>query len=166
MYAQVINGNITQIADEQSLRQLYPSTHFPSPILESHLEGFDNWYVCEDEAEAPAFNPAQKKVTFERVLKDKKVKGSYVLIDLSNEEKAEVIANQWRIVKYHRDNTINSTDYLAMPDVFSSFSVSDQEKIITYRQALRDITDQTDPFNINWPTLGIASVKLKYTVEV
>ena len=70
MYAQVINGNITQIADEQSLRQLYPSTHFPSPILESHLEGFDNWYVCEDEAEAPAFNPTQKKVTFERVLKD------------------------------------------------------------------------------------------------
>ena len=48
MYAQVINGNITQIADEKSLRQLYPSTHFPSPILESHLEGFDNWYVCED----------------------------------------------------------------------------------------------------------------------
>ena len=53
-----------------------------------------------------------------------------------------------------------------MSDVFSSFSASDQEKIITYRQALRDITDQASPFNITWPTLGIASVKLKYTVEV
>lgn len=166
MYAQVINGSITQIADEQSLRQLYPSTHFPSPILEAHLEGFDNWYVCEDEAEAPAFNPTQKKVTFERVLKDKKVKGSYVLVDLSDEEKAEVLANQWSLVKYHRDNTINATDYLVMSDVFSSFSASDQEKIITYRQALRDITDQASPFSITWPTLGIASVKLKYTVEV
>jgi hypothetical protein len=53
-----------------------------------------------------------------------------------------------------------------MPDVFSSFSDSDQEKIIAYRQSLRDITEQTNPFDITWPTLGIASVKLKYTVEV
>jgi len=166
MYAQVIDKHITQIVNEQQLREMYPSTHFPSPILESHLEGFDNWYICEDETETPSFDTTKKKVSFERVLTGKKVKGSYVLIDLSNEEKAEVIANQWGLVKYHRDNTITATDYLVMPDVFSSFSDSDQEKIIAYRQSLRDITKQTNPFNITWPTLGIASVKLKYTVEV
>lgn len=166
MYAQVIDKHITQIVNEQQLREMYPSTHFPSPILESHLEGFDNWYICEDEAETPSFDPTKKKVSFERALAGKKVKGSYVLIDLSNEEKAEVIANQWSLVKYHRDNTITATDYLVMPDVFSSFSDSDQEKIIAYRKSLRDITEQTNPFNITWPTLGIASVKLKYTVEV
>ena len=166
MYAQVIDKHITQIVNEQQLREMYPSTHFPSPILESHLEGFDNWYICEDETETPSFDPTKKKVSFERALAGKKVKGSYVLIDLSNEEKAEVIANQWSLVKYHRNNTMNATDYLVLPDVFASFSESDRAKIVSYRQALRDLTDQEDPFNITWPTLGIASVKLKYTVEV
>ena len=40
MYAQVIEEEIVQIVNEQSLRELYPSTHFPSPILQAHLEGF------------------------------------------------------------------------------------------------------------------------------
>jgi len=53
-----------------------------------------------------------------------------------------------------------------MPDVFSSFSNSDQEKIIAYRQALRNITDQVNPFKITWPALGISSITLKYSVEI
>jgi len=166
MYAQVIDKEIVRIVDEQALRELYPSTHFPSPLLGSHLEGFDNWYVCEDETEVPTFDPASKKIRFDRELKGKKVVGSYTVTDLTNTEKDEARQNQWNLIKYHRNNTIAATDYLVMPDVFSSFSNSDQEKIIDYRQALRNITDQVNPFKITWPVLGISSIKLKYSVEI
>ena len=165
MYAQVIDKEIVKVVDEQTLRELYPSTHFPSPLLESHLEGFDNWYVCEDETEVPEFDKASKKIRFDRELKGKKVIGSYAVIDLTNTEKDEARKNQWDIVKYHRNNAITSSDYLVFADVFSSFSDSDKEKIIAYRQALRDITDQTNPFKINWPKLSVDSVKLRYTME-
>jgi hypothetical protein len=51
-------------------------------------------------------------------------------------------------------------------DVLNSFSSSDQEKITEYRQALRDLTDQDDPFNITWPVLGVESIQLRYKVEI
>jgi hypothetical protein len=35
-----------------------------------------------------------------------------------------------------------------MPDV----NISTKESWAIYRQALRDITNQADPFNITWPT--------------
>jgi hypothetical protein len=51
-------------------------------------------------------------------------------------------------------------------DLFNSFSATDQEKIVEYRQSLRDLTSQADPFNITWPSLDIESVTLKYKVEI
>lgn len=166
MYAQVINKQITQVVNEQQLREMYPSTHFPSPILAEHLEGFDNWYICEDEAEVPAFNSAEKKVSFNRALSGKKVIGSYTVVDLSPEEKNAIKEARWIEVKYHRNNTLAATDYLMISDVFNSFSDAEKAKIEDYRKKLRDITDQENPFSITWPVLGIESITLKYNVEI
>lgn len=53
---------------------------------------------------------------------------------------------QWGIVRVERSKLLAETDWMALSDV----TMSDAWK--TYRQALRDITDQADPFNITWPT--------------
>lgn len=53
---------------------------------------------------------------------------------------------QWGIVRVERNTLLTETDWMALSDV----TMSDAWK--TYRQALRDITDQADPFNITWPT--------------
>jgi hypothetical protein len=166
MYAQVIDNQITQIVDEASLRELYPSTHFPAIITQAALEDFDNWYVVEDNLNMPEYNKATKKVEFSRFFNTNKVVGQYSVTDLSAAEKAAAKDSRKQEVRYHRDNTLNSTDYLMTSDVFNSFSASDKEKIVEYRQALRDITNQADPFNITWPVLGIESITLRYKVEI
>jgi len=166
MYAQVIDEEIIQIVDEQTLRELYPSTHFPSPIETRHLEGFDNWYVVQDDSTVPEYDAKNKKIEFVREWNAGAVIGSYKVLNLTKAEKDVLIESRWSQIKYHRDNTIASTDYLMTSDVFASFSEADKAKIVSYRQALRDITSQEDPFNISWPQLGIDSITLKYNVEI
>jgi hypothetical protein len=57
------------------------------------------------------------------------------------------IENAWNYVRSERNRLLQNSDWTQMPDV----SLSTKELWATYRQALRDITDQTDPFNIVWP---------------
>jgi len=162
MYAQVIDDLVIQIVDEQSLREMYPSTHFPAVITQVALDGFENWYVIEDEASMPEYDKSSKKIEFVRAFNGTKVVGKYNVVDLSDAEKLAAKEARKRDVRYHRDNTLNSTDYLMTSDLFNSFSAADQEKIVEYRQALRDLTNQEDPFNITWPVLGIDSITIKY----
>jgi hypothetical protein len=60
------------------------------------------------------------------------------------------IPEQWKIVRGERDAKLQSCDWTVLPDV--PMSDAKREEWETYRQALRDITDQSDPFNITWPT--------------
>jgi len=162
MYAQVIDDLVIQIVDEQSLREMYPSTHFPAVITQVALDGFENWYVIEDETAIPEYDKSSKKLEFVRAFNGTAVVGRYSVIELSNAEKLAAKEARKRDVRYHRDNTLNSTDYLMTSDLFNSFSAADQEKIVEYRQALRDLTNQENPFAITWPVLGIDSITIKY----
>ena len=57
---------------------------------------------------------------------------------------------QWKVVRSEREIKLQSCDWTALNDVPLDPSVKTEWE--TYRQALRDITDQSDPFNIVWPT--------------
>ena len=53
----------------------------------------------------------------------------------------------WAGVRYRRNRLIAASDWTQLPDV----AAVTQNAWTTYRQALRDITLQTDPFAIVWP---------------
>jgi len=57
---------------------------------------------------------------------------------------------QWAVVRTKRD------DLLSMSDVFVVRSYEKGEPVpqetVEYRQALRDVTKQANPFNIAWPS--------------
>jgi|TARA_R110001592_G_scaffold33681_1_gene116548 hypothetical protein len=55
--------------------------------------------------------------------------------------------DRWEDERVKRDKLIAETDFLALQD--TATLTSEWE---TYRQALRDITDQADVDNITWPT--------------
>ena len=61
---------------------------------------------------------------------------------------AIVTAQAWKCVRKQRDILIAETDWVSGSDVPDALKT----KWYTYRQALRDITKQTDPENITWPT--------------
>jgi len=61
-----------------------------------------------------------------------------------------LIDEKWYYVRTERDLLLSHCDWTQIPDV----QLTEQEKQDwrTYRQALRDITLQPDPFNLTWPT--------------
>lgn len=59
---------------------------------------------------------------------------------------AEITAQKWVGVRMERNSKLQESDWRASSDL----TLSDAWK--TYRQALRDITTQADPYNITWPT--------------
>ena len=53
----------------------------------------------------------------------------------------------WQIVRNRRNIELVSCDWTQAQDV----QLPNKEAWVSYRQALRDITNQSDPFNIEWP---------------
>ena len=54
---------------------------------------------------------------------------------------------EWPLVRAERDRRLQASDWTQLPDV----PLSTKEAWAAYRQALRDVTEQPDPFNITWP---------------
>ena len=54
---------------------------------------------------------------------------------------------QWPVVRAERDAKLAASDWTQLPDV----PLATKEAWAVYRQALRDVTLQPDPFAIDWP---------------
>jgi len=63
---------------------------------------------------------------------------------------AQIDPEQWKIVRAKRKGLLLSCDWTQLDDV--PLTPEKRTEWQTYRQELRDITDQPDPFNITWPT--------------
>jgi hypothetical protein len=66
------------------------------------------------------------------------------------EEIQEEIDNKWESIRYERNKKLLECDWTQLKD--SPISEQKQQEWQTYRQSLRDIPLQSDPFNIVWPT--------------
>jgi len=76
--------------------------------------------------------------------------GMCCLVDvepLTVEELQSRVDTQWVVIRSQRNQMLKDTDWTQLED-----SPVDKAKWATYRQALRDITTQDDPFKIIWPT--------------
>lgn len=73
----------------------------------------------------------------------------YTAYDMDAEQKEYVTQQQWNAVIATRDSLLQQSDYTQLPDV--PLSPVEKQEWATYRQQLRDITNQPDPFNIIWP---------------
>lgn len=54
---------------------------------------------------------------------------------------------EWPLVRARRNDMLSASDWTQLPDV----PLNTKEAWAVYRQALRDVTEQLDPFNIVWP---------------
>jgi hypothetical protein len=97
-----------------------------------------------EEASRPEFDPLYKINDPEYTIDDinHKVVQSYSTTPVSTE-----IA--WEIIRQQRNNKLYQSDWTQLEDAPLSTAQKDEYKI--YRQALRDITTQNDPFSIVWP---------------
>ena len=71
---------------------------------------------------------------------------NYTVSDLSADESAAKVGAQWNVIRAERNKLLVESDWTQLPD-----APVDAAAWATYRQALRDITDQANPFTIVWP---------------
>lgn len=60
---------------------------------------------------------------------------------------------QWRVVRAERNKKLQATDWTDTASAPARLGTELYNQWQTYRQELRDVTQQPDPFNIVWPTL-------------
>jgi hypothetical protein len=71
------------------------------------------------------------------------------LASLQSEWEAGATDRQWAVVRTERNARLAASDWTQLAD--NPLSGEDRALWADYRQALRDITTQADPFNISWP---------------
>jgi hypothetical protein len=71
---------------------------------------------------------------------------NYIVSDLSADESAAKVNAQWTVARAQRSKLLVESDWTQLPDV-----PVDSAAWATYRQALRDVTTQANPFAIVWP---------------
>jgi hypothetical protein len=75
---------------------------------------------------------------------------NWIVTDCTPEEIAIRLDRQWSDVRYQRNQSLSECDWTQLPD--SPLTSEKKEEWVVYRQDLRDVTLQPDPFNITWPT--------------
>jgi len=71
---------------------------------------------------------------------------NYIVTDLDADALAATVDAQWGIIRAERNKLLVASDWTQLPD-----TSADAAAWAVYRQALRDITDQANPFAIVWP---------------
>jgi hypothetical protein len=67
--------------------------------------------------------------------------------------KAQKDHAQWEAIRTDRNKRLADTDWTQLDD--TPIANTDKSQWALYRQALRDITTQADPFHIEWPALPV-----------
>jgi hypothetical protein len=70
----------------------------------------------------------------------------YIVSDLDADTSAATVGAQWTVIRAERNKLLADCDWTQLPDV-----LADAAAWAVYRQALRDITTQVNPFAIVWP---------------
>ena len=66
----------------------------------------------------------------------------------TEQELKERVSNEWAVIRQQRNRLLAESDWTQLAD-----SPADKDKWALYRQELRDITTQQDPFSIIWPVM-------------
>lgn len=149
-YIQILSDGTYSIVDRSSLSVLFPKTAFPEDFTGD--KDF-NLYPLEDEPLTTT--DAFKKVVDlgpERIEDTDRFRIKYDIVDLSDEEKVDVTGKQWARIREIRNTLLSQTDWIVSKSSEKNEPVPENWQ--TYRQALRDVTLQQDPFNITWPVLS------------
>lgn len=100
----------------------------------------------------PPYDPkTQSRENGPAILIDGQWTQNWVVADLEPEVAEEKIAKQWDFIRARRDDFLADTDWWVAKAAETGDLISEEQR--QYRQALRDITERPDPFNIVWPVL-------------
>ena len=137
----IIDG--TTVKSTGTIQKLFPNTSFSVAGPNADFLTANN--VVELVQTLTYTRPTQKLTTVDAYVDSGKVY-TVKVESTTSDEQTDLTNQQWVNVRSERDLKLQETDWRASSDL----TLSDAWK--TYRQALRDVPTQSDPFNITWPT--------------
>lgn len=144
MYLRIFNNTIIYPYSLQQLRIDNPRTSFPSEFTESVMDEFDIFEVRQ----TPKPNDYTKNISEGTpILVEGVYYQNWEQTDASSSEINARIEVKWDEIREHRNQLLVECDWTQLADI----PQSTKDLWTTYRQDLRDITNQTNPFDIVWP---------------
>ena len=137
----IIDG--TTVKSTGTIQKLFPNTSFGIAGANSDFLIANN--VVELVENLSFTTPTQKLTKVDAYVQDGKAYNVRVE-NTTAEEQTALTDQKWIAIRLERNRRLQITDWRASSDL----TLSDDWK--TYRQALRDVPTQTDPYNITWPT--------------
>lgn len=141
-YARIENGTVAEYpVYEGDIRLRYPNTSFPTPFQPP--EG----YEAVADVVPPQIDHTRNLTEGAPQRVDGVLTRVWLVTDATDAQVEVRTSSQWASVRAQRNAKLAACDWTQLPD-----APVDAAVWATYRQALRDITLQADPFNIVWPT--------------
>ena len=142
LIAKVEDGQVINVSD---YRDMFPNTSFPASGPDAEFLEANN---CMTVTVWKPYDQLTEKLASVTPY----IEGNTVYtIAVESLTASEIEANtesQWAKIRKQRDSLLQSCDWTQLPDV----TISNKTDWAAYRQALRDITNQEDPYNIVWPS--------------
>ena len=148
MYLKVSGSTITYPYSVQNLKNENPSISFPTIIADSLLESF-NIYKVETKTSGYDNDDSKDVTEVTPALSGSVYVQTYNITDADEETINKRREIKWSEVRSNRDSLLSECDWTQFND--SPISGSTLIDWQTYRQSLRDITNQSTPYDITWP---------------
>ena len=144
MYLRIIDEIINYPYSIPQLREAYPNVSLPSELTDESLIEWDMYVVLPTSYP----NDYTKNITEGTpVLTDGVYYQNWVETPATESEMSYRIENKWTDVRELRSQLLTECDWTQLADIPTETKAAWTE----YRQSLRDITSQSNPFSINWP---------------
>ena len=147
MYIKIKDGIITYPYTIGQLKSENPNVSFPQAITNEVLENFGVYPVESVEVTG---DYTKNIVEQTPTLSGSVYIQNWSVTDATEEEINIKIAEKWLEVRDMRDSLLSQSDWTQFQD--SPISGSTLTEWQTYRQSLRDITSQSNPFDLVWPS--------------
>lgn len=144
MYLRIINNEINYPYTIKDLKAAHRNITFPNELGEETMTEFGLYEVRQ----TPKPNDYTKNITEGTpILVDGVYYQNWVQTNASDSEINYRLENQWFVIREIRNELLSECDWTQLSDIPTETKAIWSE----YRQSLRDITSQTNPFNITWP---------------
>jgi hypothetical protein len=144
MYLRIIDETINYPYTIKELRQAYPNVSLPAELSDEALNEWDMYVVTPNPMPT---DYTKNIIEGTPILTDGVYYQNWIQTDASQSEIDYRLENQWFFVREIRNELLKECDWTQLSDISQTI----KELWGTYRQQLREITNQSNPFNIEWP---------------
>jgi hypothetical protein len=144
MYLRIVNNTTTYPYTIKDLRESLPNVSLPTNLSNEQLV---EWDMYEVGFSAAPNDYTKNIIEGTPILIDGNYYQNWIQTDATQSEIDQRLDDKWFEVREIRNQLLVECDWTQLGDVSQTI----KDVWTTYRQQLRDVTNQPNPFNIEWP---------------